>query len=91
MHEKSRRLSVTCRTQPSTRVIATAEIDLGRILNRNNPPPLTALSRPYAQRLDDLTRRHRTRRHKAVRSHLTGSIAADLAKHQRAGSDDPIK
>jgi hypothetical protein len=52
---------------------------------------LTSFPRPHAQRLDDLDRSHCTRRQKAARGHLTGSVATNLANHQRAGGDDPLK
>jgi len=91
MHEKTRCLAITGRTQSPTRPIAAAEIDLRGVLSRNDPPPLTARSRPRSERLDDLQCRHRRRRQKAMRRHLTRAVAANLAKHQRSGGNDPIE
>src|SRR5207244_10264562 len=89
--EKTRRLAIAGRTQAVARPIAPAEIDLGRILNRDNPPPAAALTGAPPQRPNHLRRTHPRRIEKAVRRNLPRPIAANRPQDQRSGGHDPLK
>jgi hypothetical protein len=52
---------------------------------------VTGCRRALRQRLDDLARTHLRRSEKPMRRDLTRPIAANLAQHQRAGGNDPVK
>ena len=91
MHKKTRCLPVASGTQTPTRPSASAKIDLGGVLNRDDPPSLTLLARSPAQRLDDLNRGDRRRGQKAMRRHLPGAVTTNPAKHQRSSRNNPVK
>jgi hypothetical protein len=83
--------AVARRTQAAARPSAPAEINLRRILNRDNPPPAAALSGAPPQRRNNFCCTHPRRIEKAMRRNLAGPIAADRPQDQRSGGHDPLK
>ena len=73
--------------QARTRGVAAGEIDLRRVLNRQNPPPRTGRERARRQRLDDPFRRDPPVTEKAVRSNLARARAAQPSQHHRSRRD----
>jgi hypothetical protein len=89
--EKPQRLSVSSGSQSPACAIASAEIDLGGVLHRYNPPPLARSRGAFSRGIDNLFRCYMRRSQKPMGRHLSCPTASNLADHQRASGDHPFE
>ena len=72
------------------RFFSAGEIDLARVLNRQDPASDTLRRRPAGQRLHDPFHRNVGRRQKAMNRHLARARLTDLPQHQRSRRRHPL-
>ncbi len=90
MDEEAGCFSVPARTEAAPLLVTAGEIDLARVLDRQNTPSHALSRSPSRQRLDDPIDRDVVRGQKSVNGLLAGSRLPQLPQDQRACCRHPF-
>jgi hypothetical protein len=91
VHEEAQALAVAARPEPLAAAVAAREVDLRRVLDRDNPAALRCRLGAHGVSVDDRLGRDLGRGQEAAGGHLPVAPAAEAAQYQRAGGHDLLR